>query len=200
MLDGFGNIFGMVKRSPEVITPAIFAVIVALLFNIILLLAKASNVQIQWLPFAFDVFKWTLIFTLSGWTTLLIKYESNKSEKIFSKIFLDLFVFSTFISFFTIVGLNLYIIPGMAIMFFVLYTPAYMVLNEKVRALNVLKGNLNFILEDAHVIHTLVALLIFMVLILIPYVGEYFAIFFYVLWIPNIYIFEKEKHEEEINI
>ncbi len=195
MLDGFGNIFDVIKRSPEVIIPSIFAVIVALLLNFVILFTRTPS--IQWLPFAFDVFKWALVFTFSGWTALLIKYESKESEKIFSKIFLDLFVLSTFISFFEIAGLSLYIIPGIIIMFFVIYTPVYMSLEGNVNTLKVLKGNLNFILEDSHVIHTLIALLIFMILILIPYVGEYFAIFFYVLWIPNIYISEKEMDKKE---
>ncbi len=198
MLDGFGNIFDVIKRRPTVVVPAVFAVIVALLFNFVVLFARIPN--IQWLPFAFNIFKWALVFTLSGWTALLIKYESKESEKIFSKTFLDLFAFSTFISFFTITGLGLYIIPGMVIMFFVMYTPVYITLEGNVSTLNVLKGNFNFILEDSHVIHTLVVLLIFMILILIPYVGEYLAIFFYVLWTPNIYISEKETYEEEMKI
>lgn len=197
MLDGFGNIFGVIKRKPAVIVPAIFSVIVALLFNFVVLFARIPN--IQWLPFAFNVFKWTLVFTLSGWTALLIKHESKESERIFSKVFLELFVFSTFISFFAITGLGLYVVPGMVIMFFVMYTPVYIALEGNVSTLKVLKGNFNFILEDSHVIHTLIALFIFMVLILIPYVGEYFAIFFYVLWIPNIYISERETCEEEVN-
>ncbi len=195
MLDGFGNIFDVIKRSPGVIIPSIFAVVVALLLNFVILFTQTPS--IQWLPFAFNVFKWALVFTFSGWTALLIKYESKESEKVFSKIFLDLFVLSTFISFFVIAGLSLYIVPGIMIMFFVIYTPVYMSLEGNVSTLKVLKGNLNFILEDSHVIHTLVALLIFMILILIPYVGEYFAIFFYVLWIPNIYISEKEMDKKE---
>ena len=194
MLDGFGNIFDVIKRSPGVIIPSIFAVVVALLLNFVILFTQTPS--IQWLPFAFNVFKWALVFTFSGWTALLIKYESKESEKVFSKIFLDLFVLSTFISFFVIAGLSLYIVPGIMIMFFVIYTPVYMSLEGNVSTLKVLKGNLNFILEDSHVIHTLVALLIFMILILIPYVGEYFAIFFYVLWIPNIYISEKEMDKK----
>ncbi len=194
MLDGFGNIFGVLKRRPGVIVPAIFAVVVAFLFNFVVIFAKGPN--IQWLPFAFDVFKWALVFTLSGWTTLLLKHENEKSEKIFSKVFLDLFVFSTFISFFTITGFGLYIVPGMMIMFFVMYTPMYITLKGNSIALDALKENFKFILEDSHVIHTLVALLIFMIFVLIPYVGEYFAIFFYVLWIPNIYISEKEAHKD----
>ncbi|WP_036221824.1 hypothetical protein [Mesoaciditoga lauensis] len=199
MLDGFGNIFGVMKRKPSVIIPSLFGIGTLLVFNLVIF-EYAANVRIlssTWIPFAFNVLKWAVIFSISAWTALLISREEVDSEKAFSKSFSNLFVFSTFMSFFVVSGFEMYVIPGIFILFFMLYIPTYAVLNEDTDALRGFKGNMNFILEDAHVIHTLVSLIIITLLILIPYAGEYLAAFFYMLWIPNIYISEKQEEKEE---
>ncbi len=197
MLDGFGNIFGVMKRKPSVIIPSLFGIGTLLVFNLVIF-EYAANVRIlssTWIPFAFNVLKWAVIFSISAWTALLIGREEVNSEKAFSKSFSNLFVFSTFMSFFVVTGFEMYVIPGIFILFFMLYIPTYAVLNEDTDALRGFKGNMNFIMEDAHVIHTLVSLIIITLLLLIPYAGEYLAAFFYMLWIPNIYISEKQEEE-----
>ncbi len=204
LLDGFGNIFSVVKKKPSVIVPALFGIGAILLFNLVIfeyvVILKTGGMV--WLPFAFNVLKWAIIFSLSGWTALLMKYEDLNYEKAFSKSFTNLFVFCTFMAFFTVAGFSLYFVPGMFILFFLLYIPTYSVVKNDSDALNGFKENMKFILEDAHVIHTLVSLIIITLFLLIPYVGEYFAAFFYMLWIPNIYISEKEAQslkQEELN-
>jgi hypothetical protein len=199
-LDGFGNIFGVLKRKPSIIIPPLFGIGTILLFNLVIFeyIANVRLGGIGWIPFAFDVIKWSVIFVISGWTALLMKYEDVNSEKVFSKAFANLFVFSTFMSFFTVAGFEMYLIPGMFILFFILYIPTYMVINGDSDTLNAFKGNARFIMEDAHVIHTLVSLVIITLLLLIPYAGEYLAAFFYMLWIPNIYISEKQEEQEEM--
>ncbi len=197
-LDGFGNIFFVIKKKPTAVVPSLFGVGTVLMFNLITweYFTNIKLLNAGWIPFAFNVFKWAIVFSISGWTALLIGQERTSSERAFSKFFVSLFVFSTFMSFFTVAGFEMYVIPGMFILFFMLYIPTYMVLNEDIDALDGFKGNLRFILEDAHVIHTLVSLIILTFFLLIPYVGEYFAAFFYMLWIPNIYISERQQEEE----
>ena len=197
-LDGFGDIFETIRKNPKVIFPAFVGVIVALLFDIILFeysgMLKSFN--FSWIPFSFEVLKWSVAFTLSAWTALLIKERERESHEIFSNVFLDVFVFSIFMAFFVVAGFAFYIVPGFLILFFMIYIPSEMVLGESTKSLGTLKRNLKFILEDAHVIHTLVALLLMVIFVLIPYVGEYLAIFFYILCIPNIYISGKNEYEE----
>lgn len=197
-LDGFGNIFETIGKNPRVIFPAFMGVIAALLFDIISFeysgMLKSFN--FSWIPFSFEVLKWSVAFTLSAWTALLMKERERESHEIFSNVFLDVFVFSVFMAFFVVAGFGFYIVPGFLILFFMIYIPSEMVLGESTKSLRILKGNLKFILEDAHVIHTLVALLLMVIFVLIPYVGEYLAIFFYILWIPNIYISGKNEYEE----
>ncbi|GEM_PF-1649230 len=199
-LDGFGNIFGVIRKNPRVIFPALIGVAVALLLNIISFeysrMLKTMN--FGWIPFSFEIFKWGVAFTLSGLTTLLMKKNAKESHELFSKIFLDVFIFSTFMAFFVVTGFGLYVVPGLLILFFMIYIPIEMVLEQNTSSLERFKGNLNFILEDAHVIHTFIALLLIIVFTLIPYIGEYIAMFFYILWIPNIYISGKKENDEEV--
>lgn len=199
-LDGFGNIFGVIRENPRVIFPALIGVAVALLFDIISFeySGMLKTLNFGWIPFSFEVFKWSVTFTLSGLTALLIGKNVKESHELFSKIFLDVFVFSVFMAFFVVTGFGLYVVPGLLILFFMIYIPVGMVLEQGANSLEKFKRNLNFILEDAHVIHTLIALLLIIIFVLIPYVGEYMAIFFYILWIPNIYISGKRKDEEEV--
>ncbi len=198
-LDGFGDIFGVIRRNPGVIFPAFLGVAVALIFDVISFeySGMVKTLNFSWIPFSFEIFKWSVAFTLSGLTALLMKKNTKESQEFFSKNFLDVFVFSVFMAFFVVVGLDLYVVPGLLILFFMIYIPSEMILKQDTNSLKRFKGNLSFILEDAHVIHTLVALLLIIVFILIPYIGEYIAIFFYILWIPNIYISGKRESEEE---
>ena len=198
-LDGFGNVFGVIRRNPGVIFPAFLGVAVALIFDVISFeySGMVKTLNFSWIPFSFEIFKWSVAFTLSGLTALLMKKNTKESQEFFSKNFLDVFVFSVFMAFFVVVGLDLYVVPGLLILFFMIYIPSEMILKQDTNSLKRFKGNLSFILEDAHVIHTLVALLLIIVFILIPYIGEYIAIFFYILWIPNIYISGKRESEEE---
>lgn len=197
-LDGFGDIFGVIRRNPGVIFPAFLGVAVALIFNVISFeySEMIKTLNFGWIPFSFEIFKWSAAFTLSGLTALLMKNNTEESQEFFSKTFLDVFVFSVFMAFFVVVGLDLYVVPGLLILFFMIYIPDEMILKQDTNSLKSFKGNLSFILEDAHVIHTLVALLLIIVFMLIPYIGEYIAIFFYILWIPNIYISAKRESEE----
>ena len=198
-LDGFGNVFGVIRRNPGVIFPAFLGVAVALIFDVISFeySGMVKTLNFSWIPFSFEIFKWSVAFTLSGLTALLMKKNTKESQEFFSKNFLDVFVFSVFMAFFVVVGLDLYVVPGLLILFFMIYIPSEMILKQDTNSLKRFKGNLSFILEDAHVIHTLVAILLIIVFILIPYIGEYIAIFFYILWIPNIYISGKRESEEE---
>jgi len=202
-LDGFGDVFFIVKEKPRVLIPAIFGVVVVGIMNFVIFgYFGMLKLSVTWMPFALTVFKWSLIFTLSAWSALLIAYDDPKVEKIFSKSFVSLFTLSTFMAFFVVWGLDLYVIPGFFVLFLMEYAPCHMILSGSTDSLEAFKGNMRFILEDSHVIHTIVSLFILVTLFAIPYVGEYLAAFFYVLWIPNIYVSEKRRmeNEEEVNI
>ncbi len=196
-LDGFGDVFLIVAERPRVVIPAIFAVVVVGIMNFIMFgYAKAMNFQAGWLPFALTILEWAFVFVLSSWSALLIAHKEAESEKLFSKIFPNLFVFSTFAAFFVVWGIEMYVVPGFFVLFFVVYVPVWMILNKDIDTLKALKGSINFILEDGHVVHTAIFLIILLILFAIPYIGEYLAMFFYVLWLPNVYISGKRKSDE----
>lgn len=189
----FTDIFHSVRERRETIMPAVITVVVAIILNLVILETISPN--FSWIPFAFEVFKWAVAFTLSGLTALSVRFGAENAQGSFSKIFVNLFVFSVFMAFFVVVGYGVYTLPGMLVLFFTMYAPAEMARSRDFDILSCLKGNFRFILDDAHIIHTFIMVLIVSLLVLVPYAGDYLSLFFYTLWVP--YVYEKLRETEE---
>ncbi len=192
----FTDVFGSVKTKYEIVIPAVISVIVALILNMVIL--ETINPDFSWIPFAFEVFKWSMAFTLSGLTALIVRFDGQDMQReTFSRSLLNLFVFSVFMAFFVVIGYEIYMLPGMLVLFFTMYAPVRMTHGNDFDILRGLKDNLAFILDDTHILHTFVILLILSLLIIIPYVGDYLSLFFYTLWVPYVYENLRLKREEE---
>ncbi len=195
-LRGFTDIVDKIREKPFLLVPSLLVIVVALIFDLVFYAARGSSFENFYgfaeMLFIFGVIKWALAFTAVGLTVYII--SDRKITLKDSRFFFNLFAFSVFMGFFLMIGFTVHVLLGLIFFFFMLYVPIWFVKNERFDAIDAFKWNIFFIFQGIRSAYAFIILVGTVLLTLIPYVGIYLAIFFYILLIVSTYMhIEEEK-------
>lgn len=191
---GFTSAFERIKNDPMILIPIAIGVGVALILDLIIRAFGVNIVNnvggaisVLWLSFIFEVVKWAVAFAMTGWIASMM-LKSREEHDDFSKSFLDFFVLGLFMAFFLIVGTSIHVVVGIIVFLFLLFLPVWLATGPVFKTLEGFKWNLSFMFRGMNSAYALILLLGSTLLTLIPYVGIYLALFFYMVWAANIYV------------
>ncbi len=198
-LEGFTDIFERIKKNPFILAPVFGVLLITLIFNLILYGLtgdmRFENVfSILMLSFIFGVIEWALALLAVGITTSMMM-ENKKFGKEDSRMFFNFFAFSIFMSFFLMIGFEINVILGLVILLLILYVPNWFVTSNACDLYGGFKWNLSFIFRGIRAAYAFIIIVVTALLTLVPYAGNYLAIFFYVVWTANTYIHIMENQK-----
>ncbi len=196
-LKGFTSAFTRIKDNPMILIPIAIGVGVALILDLIIRAFGVNIVNnvggaisVLWLTFIFEVVKWAVAFAMTGWiASLMLKAKQANDD--FSKSFLDFFVLGLFMAFFLMVGTSIHIIVGIVVFLFLLFLPVWLATGPNFKTMEGFRWNLSFMFKGMNSAYALILLLGSTLLTMIPFVGIYLALFFYMVWAANIYVYIK---------
>lgn len=197
-LRGFTDVFERIKVRPFILAPVFGVLLITLIFNLILYGLRGdmefeSFLGLVMLSFIFGVIEWALAFLAVGVTTFMM--ENKKFEKTDSRMFFNFFAFSIFMAFFLVIGFLIHPIIGLVVLLLVLYIPNWFLQSNACDLYAGFGWNLSFIFHGTRSAYAFILVVGTALLTLVPYAGNYLAIFFYVIWVANTYvhIMENEK-------
>jgi len=98
-------------------------------------------------------------------------------------------------AFFLMIGFEINVIVGLIMLLLILYIPNWFVTSNACDLYGGFEWNLSFIFRGIRSAYAFILIIGTALLTLVPYVGIYLAIFFYVVWTANTYmhIMENQK-------
>ncbi len=195
-LEGFTDVFERIRIKPFILLPVFGVLLITLIFNLVLYGIKGNLIfeSLFMLSFIFGVIEWALAIVAVGVTTSMM-IENKRFGKEDSRTYFNFFAFSTFMAFFLMIGFTINVIIGLILLLLILYVPNWFVSSKACDLYGGFKWNVSFIFQGARSAYAFILIVGTALLTLVPYAGNYLAIFFYVVWTANTYmhIMENKK-------
>ncbi|BBJ28442.1 hypothetical protein [Athalassotoga saccharophila] len=197
-LEGFTDVFERIKKNPLILAPVFGVLLITLIFNLILYGLRSDEfnglILIMMVSFIFGVIEWALaILAVSIMTSIMMGEKRLWKEEL--RVFFNFFAFSIFMSFFLMIGFEINVILGLVMLLLILYVPNWFVASNACDLYGGFKWNLSFIFRGIRSAYAFIIIIVTALLTLVPYAGNYLAIFFYVVWTANTYIHIMENQK-----
>ncbi|ABX30836.1 hypothetical protein Pmob_0087 [Petrotoga mobilis SJ95] len=185
--DVFTEPFKIVGKNPIILIPVFIGIILTLLFDAIRFIGPIAN-------FLSSIVIGISTMFLIAWIAILFD-QYKKGEKIdlknsFSQVnqlLLDIIVLSIVVGFLISLGTLAYVIPGLILALFLIFSPSALVV-DKLSVTDSLKRSFSFVFNGENFLQIFLLLLVIFLLGMIPVVGLYLSIILEFILLPYIYV------------
>jgi hypothetical protein len=185
--DVFTEPFKIVGKNPIILIPFFIGIILTLLFDAIRFIGPIAN-------FLSSIVIGISTMFLIAWIAILFD-QYKKGEKIdlknsFSQVnqlLLDIIVLSIVVGFLISLGTLAYVIPGLILALFLIFSPSALVV-DKLSVTDSLKRSFSFVFNGENFLQIFLLLLVIFLLGMIPVVGLYLSIILEFILLPYIYV------------
>lgn len=185
--DVFTEPFKIVGKNPIILIPVFIGIILTLLFDAIRFIGPIAN-------FLSSIVIGISTMFLIAWVAILFD-QYKKGEKIdlknsFSQVnqlLLDIIVLSIVVGFLISLGTLAYVIPGLILALFLIFSPSALVV-DKLSVTDSLKRSFSFVFNGENFLQIFLLLLVIFLLGMIPVVGLYLSIILEFILLPYIYV------------
>jgi len=185
--DVFTEPFKIVGKNPIILIPVFIGIILTLLFDAIRFIGPIAN-------FLSSIVIGISTMFLIAWIAILFD-QYKKGEEIdlknsFSQVnqlLLDIIVLSIVVGFLISLGTLAYVIPGLILALFLIFSPSALVV-DKLSVTDSLKRSFSFVFNGENFLQIFLLLLVIFLLGMIPVVGLYLSIILEFILLPYIYV------------
>lgn len=185
--DVFTEPFKIVGKNPIILIPVFIGIILTLLFDAIRFIGPIAN-------FLSSIVIGISTMFLIAWIAILFD-QYKKGEKIdlknsFSQVnqlLLDIIVLSIVVGFLISLGTLAYVIPGLILALFLIFSPSALVV-DKLSVTDSLKRSFSFVFNGENFLQIFLLLFVIFLLGMIPVVGLYLSIILEFILLPYIYV------------
>lgn len=185
--DVFTEPFKIVGKNPIILIPVFIGIILTLLFDAIRFIGPIAN-------FLSSIVIGISTMFLIAWVAILFD-QYKKGEKIdlknsFSQVnqlLLDIIVLSIVVGFLISLGTLAYVIPGLILALFLIFSPSALVV-DKLSVTDSLKRSFSFVFNGENFLQIFLLLFVIFLLGMIPVVGLYLSIILEFILLPYIYV------------
>jgi hypothetical protein len=183
------------SKEPLILIPLFISIVFTILFDIIGQIGPVAYFVSVLLIGIFNTFFY-------AWTTILYdefkeheKADLKESFVKIKKLFLDITILSIFVGFLISIGFLAFVIPGIILALFLIFSPCVFVV-EDVSLAQSIRKSFSFVFKADHFFQILVVLIAIFLLGLIPYVGVYISTLLEFLWLPYLYVYYRDNSQE----
>lgn len=192
LYDVFTEPFKIVGKNPVILIPMFIGIIVSIIFEIVGYLGPIASFVTTLIIGIFSMFFFT-------WTTIMFDdYKNGKEVSLkesyskMSSLFLEILVLSIVVGFLISLGFLAFVIPGIIISLFLIFSPCSLVV-DNLSVTDSMKRSFSFVFNGDHFFQILIVLFAIFLLGLIPYVGVFISLILEFLMLPYIYVTYSEK-------
>ncbi|RLL83284.1 hypothetical protein CN13_00510 [Petrotoga sp. HKA.pet.4.5] len=185
--DVFTEPFKIVGKNPIILIPFFIGIILTLLFDAIRFIGPIANFLSS------IVIGISTMFFIAWITTLFDQYKKGEEidlKNSFSQVnqlLLDIIVLSIVVGFLISLGTLAYVIPGLILALFLIFSPSALVV-DKLSVTDSLKRSFSFVFNGENFLQIFLLLFVIFLLGMIPVVGLYLSIILEFILLPYIYV------------
>ncbi|PNR99810.1 hypothetical protein X927_05030 [Petrotoga mexicana DSM 14811] len=185
--DVFTEPFKIVGKNPAMLIPVFIGIILTLLFDVVRFMGPLANLVSS------IIIGITTMFFIAWITILFDQYKKGEEidlKKSFSQInqlLLEIIVLSIVVGFLISLGTLAYVIPGLILALFLIFSPCALVI-DKLSVTDSLKKSYSFVFKGENFLQIFLLLLVIFLLGMIPIVGLYLSIILEYILLPYIYV------------
>jgi flagellar biosynthesis protein FlhB len=185
--DVFTEPFKIVGKNPIILIPFFIGIILTLLFDVVRFMGPLANLVSS------IIIGITTMFFIA-WVTILFD-QYKKGEEIdlknslsqINQLLLEIIVLSIVVGFLISLGTLAYVIPGLILALFLIFSPCALVI-DKLSVTDSLKKSYSFVFKGENFLQIFLLLLVIFLLGMIPIVGLYLSIILEYILLPYIYV------------
>ncbi|MGY4686282.1 hypothetical protein [Petrotoga sp. DB-2] len=185
--DVFTEPFKIVGKNPVMLIPVFIGIILTLLFDVVRFMGPLANLVSS------IIIGITTMFFIA-WVTILFD-QYKKGEEIdlknslsqINQLLLEIIVLSIVVGFLISLGTLAYVIPGLILALFLIFSPCALVI-DKLSVTDSLKKSYSFVFKGENFLQIFLLLLVIFLLGMIPIVGLYLSIILEYILLPYIYV------------
>ena len=185
--DVFTEPFKIVGKNPAMLIPVFIGIILTLLFDVVRFMGPLANLVSS------IIIGITTMFFIA-WVTILFD-QYKKGEEIdlknslsqINQLLLEIIVLSIVVGFLISLGTLAYVIPGLILALFLIFSPCALVI-DKLSVTDSLKKSYSFVFKGENFLQIFLLLLVIFLLGMIPIVGLYLSIILEYILLPYIYV------------
>ncbi|KUK83193.1 MAG: Uncharacterized protein XD96_0468 [Petrotoga mobilis] len=185
--DVFTEPFKIVGKNPIILIPVFIGIILSLLFDVVGFIGPIANLVSSIIIGIITVF-------FFAWTTILFdqykkgeEIDLKKSYSQISQVLLEIIVLSIVIGFLISLGTLAFVIPGLILALFLIFSPCALVV-DNLSVTDSMKRSFSFVFKGENFLQIFLVLLVIFLLGIIPVVGLYLSIILEFILIPYIYV------------
>lgn len=182
------------SKEPIILIPLFVSILLTIIFDIIGQFGPVAYFVSVMLTGIFNTFFY-------AWTTILYnefkEYEKADMRDSFArikKLFLDITILSIFVGFLISIGFMAFVIPGIILALFLIFSPCVFVV-EDVSLADSIRKSFSFVFKAEHFFQILIVLVAIFLLGLIPYIGVYISTLLEFLWLPYLYVYYHDNNQ-----
>ena len=182
------------SKEPVILIPLFISIVLTIIFDIIGQFGSVAYVVSVMLIGIFNTFFY-------AWTTILYsdykehgKADMRDSAARIKKLFLDITILSLFVGFLISIGFMAFVIPGIILALFLIFSPCVFVV-EDVSLADSIRKSFSFVFKGEHFFQILIVLIAIFLLGLIPYIGVYISTLLEFLWLPYLYVYYHDNNQ-----
>jgi len=182
------------SKEPIILIPLFISILLTIIFDIIGQFGSVAYVVSVMLIGIFNTFFY-------AWTTILYsdykehgKADMRDSSARIKKLFLDITILSLFVGFLISIGFMAFVIPGIILALFLIFSPCVFVV-EDVSLADSIRKSFSFVFKGEHFFQILIVLIAIFLLGLIPYIGVYISTLLEFLWLPYLYVYYHDNNQ-----
>ena len=185
--DVFTEPFKIVGKNPAMLIPVFIGIILTLLFDAVRFIGPIANFV------SFIIIGIGTMFFIAWITILFNQYKEGEEidlKKSFAQInqlLLEIIVLSIVVGFLISLGTLAYVIPGLILALFLIFSPCALVV-DKLSVTESLKKGYSFVFNGENFLQIFLLLLVIFLLGMIPVVGLYLSIILEFILLPYIYV------------
>lgn len=183
----FTEPFRIVGKNPIILIPVFIGIILSLLFDVVGFLGPIANLVSSIIIGIISVF-------FFAWTTILFdqykkgeEIDLKKSFSQISQLLLEIIVLSIVVGFLISLGTLAFVIPGLILALFLIFSPCALVV-DNLSVTDSMKKSFSFVFKGENFLQIFLVLLVIFLLGIIPFVGLYLSIILEFILIPYIYV------------
>jgi len=191
-----GNVFTepfiIVGKNPIILIPVFIGIILSLLFGALGFMGPIAN-------FLSSIIIGIIAFFFMAWTTVLFdqykkgeEIDLRKSYSYINELLLEIIVLSIVVGFLISLGTLAYVIPGLILALFLIFSPCAMVV-EKLSVVDSMKRSFSFVFKGENFLQIFLILIVIFLLGIIPVVGVYLSVILEFILLPYIYVEYSKK-------
>ncbi|MDK2906479.1 MAG: hypothetical protein PWQ66_440 [Petrotoga sp.] len=185
--DVFTEPFKIVGKNPAMLIPVFIGIILTLLFDVVRFMGPLANLVSS------IIIGITTMFFIAWITIIFDQYKKGEEIDLknslsqINQLLLEIIVLSIVVGFLISLGTLAYVIPGLILALFLIFSPCALVI-DKLSVTDSLKRSYSFVFNGENFLQIFLLLLFIFLLGMIPIVGLYLSIILEYILLPYIYV------------